>query len=351
MARLLEKVRAQGIRGDLLRWIRSWLTDREQHVVLNGSFSEWMAVLSGVPQGSVLGPLIFIIFINDLDEEITSGVMTSKFADHTKVASVVATEEGRAELQGALTKLELWADRWGMEFNVAKCKVMHFGRNNPRHNYTMKGKLLEKTEEERDLGVVTMNTTKPAAQCAKAARTAQAVLGQIARAFHFRDKEIFLGLYRTYIRLHLEFSVQAWSPWCQKDKDLLENVQRRAVKMISGLKGDPYEDRLKELGLTTLEERRHRADMALVHSVMHGRTDIEVEEWFQRADAGPRATRMATGAHNVQQKHGRLEIRKHFFTVRTTSSWNNVPSEVKLTKSANGFKVAYAKHREQNNNV
>ena len=105
---------------------------------------------------------------------------------------------------------------------------------------------------------------------------------------------------------------------------------------------------MKELGLTSLEERRHRADMALVHSVMHGSTDIGVEEWFQRADAGPRAT---TGALNVQQKHGRLEIRKHFFTVRSTSSWNNVPCDVKLTTIANGFKVAYAKHREQNNNV
>ena len=79
-----------------------------------------------------------------------------------------------------------------MEFNISKCKVMHFGRNNPRHDYRMKGRLSEKTEEERDLGVMTMASAKPAAQCAKAARTAQAVLGQIARAFHFRDREIFL---------------------------------------------------------------------------------------------------------------------------------------------------------------
>ena len=83
----------------------------------------------------------------------------------------MATEEGRAELQDALTKLEHWADRWGMEFNISKCKVMHFGRNNPRHDYRMKGRLLEKTEEERDLGVMTMASAKPAAQCAKAART------------------------------------------------------------------------------------------------------------------------------------------------------------------------------------
>ena len=175
LARLMEKVWAHGIRGNMLRWIKNWLTDRQQRVVLNGTFSEWMAVLSGVPQGSVLGPLLFIIFINDLDEEITGGAMASKFADDNKVGRTVTTEEERAELQEAL-KLERWADRWGMEFNFSKCKVMHFGRNNPRHNYTMKGRLLEKTEEERDLGVVTTANAKPAAQCALVARTAQAVL-------------------------------------------------------------------------------------------------------------------------------------------------------------------------------
>ena len=90
-------------------------------------------------------------------------------------------------------------------------------------------------------------------------------------AFHFLDKEIFLGLYRQYIRPHLEFSVQAWAPWCQRDKELLENVQKRAVRMISGLRSELYEDRLKELGLTSLEERRHRADMALVH-MCHARS-------------------------------------------------------------------------------
>ena len=183
------------------------------------------------------------------------------------------------------------------------------------------------------------------------ARTAQAVLGQIARAFHFQDKDIFLGLYRQYIRPHLEFSVQAWSPWCQKDKDLLENVQKRAVKMNTGLRSELYEDRLMELGLTSLEERRHRANMALVHSVMHGRTDISVEDWFQRADTGARATRAATGALNERPKHGRLETRKHFFTVRATSCWKIIPSEVKQTHSVTGFKMAYAKHREMNNNV
>ena len=102
-----------------------------------------------------------------------------------------------------------------MEFNVKKCKVMHFGRKNPRQDYMMNGTVLEKTSEERYLGVVTMDSTKPSAQYAKAAHT---VLGQVAKAFHFRDKEVFLGLYRQYIRPHLEFAVQAWHHGAKRTK-------------------------------------------------------------------------------------------------------------------------------------
>ena len=133
---------------------------------------------------------------------------------------------------------------------------------------------------------------------------------------------------------HLEFAVQAWTPWCQEEKELLENVQKRAVRMIAGLKSEDYGEQLKKLGLVSLEERRHRADMALVHSMMHGKTDIEVEEWYTRAATGARATRNATGAMNVVPKFGRLEKRNHFLIVRTTTAWNSVPGEVKKVNSA-----------------
>jgi hypothetical protein len=105
---------------------------------------------------------------------------------------------------------------------------------------------------------------KPSAQCGKAARTAQTVLSQMARAFHYRARHIFLRLYKQYVRPHLEFASAAWSPWQERDerdKAVLEKIQRRAVSMISGLKGKSYEEKLLELELPTLEERRHQADM------------------------------------------------------------------------------------------
>ena len=233
--RLAEKLRAHGIRGDLLRWITNWLSNRTQRVVINGKASSWKEVLSGVPQGSVLGPLLFLVFINDLDQAAAAIHIIKKFADDTKLGHTVTSQREREELQAALDKMCEWADTWGMSFNVDKCKVMHIGRNNPRHTYTMNGKQLNPTSEEKDVGVKMSDTLKPAAQCQAAAKTANSVLAQLGRAFHYRDRHVFVKLYKTYVRPHLEFAAPAWSPWQEGDKSCLEEVQQRAVRMVSGL--------------------------------------------------------------------------------------------------------------------
>jgi hypothetical protein len=201
LERLLSKCRAHGIRGRVLCWIRSWLTGRQQRVVLNGKFSSREDALSGVPQGSVLGPLLFVIFINDLEDSVEGLLdILRKFADDTKLGQEVTREEDRDRLQQALDESCLWAERWGMQFNVFKCKVMHMGTSNPGYQYHMSGQVLETTDEERDIGVMITASLKPSAQCAKAAKTAQAVLGQLARAFRYRDRHVFMRLYKEYVR-------------------------------------------------------------------------------------------------------------------------------------------------------
>ena len=118
--------------------------------------------------------------------------------------------EDAEELQASLDRMCAWTENWGMAFNIEKCHVMHIGLHNPKLNYHMNGKSLSKTENERDIGVMVSNNLKPAQQCRKAAQTASAVLGQITRDFHYRDRHVFLSLYQQYVRWHLEFAVAAW---------------------------------------------------------------------------------------------------------------------------------------------
>ena len=150
-ARLIEKVRRHGIQGDIALWIQNWLAHRRQRVVVDGSYSAWRSVTSGVPQGSVLGPLLFVIFINDLDEEVEGWV--SKFADDTKVGGVVDSVEGCQRLQWDIDRMQNWAEKWQMEFNPDKCGVVHFGRSNMMAEYSINGKTLGSVEDQRDLGV------------------------------------------------------------------------------------------------------------------------------------------------------------------------------------------------------
>jgi hypothetical protein len=340
--RLLKKVRAHGITGKLLTWIENWLTNRRQRVILGGEFSDWIEVLSGVPQGSVLGPLLFLIFINDLDLEASEISALAKFADDTKLGQKIVTDQDRVLLQTTLNKLCGWADRWGMCFNVKKCKVMHFGRNNPHHTYEMNGENLDAVDEERDIGVTVTRDLKPSAQCAKAAGTARAVLGQISRSFHYRDKKTFVKLYITYVRPHLEFCTPVWSPWTRADIDCLESVQKKMVGMVSGLSAKDYEGKLAELGLESLQARRRNADIYTVHKIVHEVGDLDSSVWFEKL-AGNTVTRARADPLNIKCNTGRLELRKNFFSNRVVNDWNAIPADVKQILIPGKFKLALRK--------
>jgi ribonuclease P/MRP protein subunit RPP40 len=316
-ARLMAKVRAHGIIGQVADWIEAWLTERKQRVVLNGSCSSWRSVFSGVPQGSILGPTLFVIFINDIDLALDlTDLFLSKFADDTKAARVVDTDAEAARLQNDLDGFAQWAREWQMLFNVDKCKVIHVGRTNPRRNYTMEGKQLIKVEEEKDLGVMVHQSLKPGAQVAKAVKKANEVLGQLIRAFTYRDKYIFIQLYKVYVRCHLEYAIQCCSPYLEQDIQAIEDVQRRAIRQVSGIT-ESYEEKLEKVGLTTLQDRRVRGDLIQTFKIMHQVDDIPVDTFFQVAGANhDHATRQAvtvtqeggTSNMNLAMPRANLEV-------------------------------------------
>ena len=254
--RLVGKIRAHGIGGRVLTWIEKWLADRKQRVGINGSLSEWQAVTSGVPQGSVLGPQLFTIYINDLDEGIQSNI--SKFADDTKLGGSVNCEEDAMRMQGDLDRLGEWADAWQMKFNADKCEVIHFGSKNRKADYYLNGVKLGKGEVQRDLGVLVHQSMKVSMQVQQAVKKANGMLAFITRGIEYRSKEVLLQLYRALVRPHLEYCVQFWSPNLRKDILAIEGVQRRFTRLIPGMAGLSYAERMEQLGLYTLEFRRMR---------------------------------------------------------------------------------------------
>ena len=339
--RLLKKMASKGIDGGIFRWIKSWLKDRIQTVVVNGSESRPSDVKSGVPQGSVLGPPLFDIFIDDLDECAAELEIIIKFADDTKGLKEINSPEDREKLQGALDHLERWAEKWGMKFNIPKCKIMHVGPRNPGYTYTMSGQQLVEVEEEKDIGVTVHRSLKPAKHCKKVAGIAGGVLQQLVRNFHYRDRYVFKKLYIQYVRPHLEFASPAWNPWQKEDIEILEKVQRKAVGMISGLTGTTYEDKCKEIGLETLEQRREKQDLLQTFKIlrtndMRGEQTLLVKNNRQNGAA----TRSTTDPWSLLVPRTRLDIRKHSFTVRAPSLWNKLPANLRAYDDPKMFKRA-----------
>ena len=195
------------------------------------------------------------------------------------------------------------------------------------------------TDFERDIGVIVNKNMKPTDQCTEAARRASAVLWQIGKSFHYRDRRVFIQIYKQYVRPHLEVAIPAWSPWLEADKKGLEKVQQKAVGMVSGLTGRTYEEKLAELGLLSLENRRKQYDLVQAYKIIRGFDDVKSEHWFNLVGENPmRVTRFSTYKDNIVPENPNTDIRRHFFTNRVTKLWNDLPSEVKESRTIGIFK-------------
>jgi len=339
--RLLFKLEAYGIGGPLLCWIRAFLSERKQRVALGEVCSEWTNVTSGVPQGSVLGPILFVIYINDMPDALINTVKL--YADDSKILADIGAkgeQDRHGALQADLDQATSWARDWLMQLNFEKCKVMHFGHGNPKKDYHLVDNegvvhTLEKTVAERDLGVIISSDLKQHRQVDKAASKGFAVLGQLRKAFVHRGTEVLKKLYTTYVRPHLEYAVAVWHPYLKQDIKELERVQRRATRQIQCLRGLSYEDRCEKLNLQKLDQRRIRGDMIQQFKISSGLDEVS---WVR-----PLTIRPAWGPYTscLGCEKTKNTARNEFFVNRIVSNWNCVPVKAKMAKTTAKFKQLY----------
>ena len=334
--RLLSKLSAYGVRGKLLAWIEAFLIDRRQRVVVQGSKSAWALVTSGIPQGSVLGPTLFTIFINDMPQQV--GNCVKLFADDTKLYRRVP--DSTCGLQADIDALMRWSKKWLLPFNASKCKVMHLGYHNPEVPYNLNGTVVEVADEEKDLGIIFDNQLNFHSQTAAAVSKASQMLAVVRRSFANIDEFTLPLLYKSIVRPFLEYGNTIWGPFGKMDQQRLERVQRRATRMVKAVKHLPYPDRLRHLKLPSLYYRRRRGDMVTVYQLFHGGVDVPSETFLTRNDSE------LTRGHQwkLWKPRAKTLVRRNAFSIRVVNDWNGLPAAVVSAASLNAFKAELDRH-------
>ena len=300
-------------------------TNRLQKVVINGVSSEWEKIKSGVPQGSVLRHVLFLLFINDLPEEVVSELLL--YADDAKIYRVINGESDREILQRDLHAMSIWSDVWLLSFHPDKLKKLTISRNRYQveRRYWVGNDAVKEVKSEVDLGVcidtdLNFNEQRRL-KIAKATRMVMAV----RRAFRFLNKYTFVKLYKAMVRCHLESAVVVWSPFLERDIEQIECVQKRATKMLPETKDMNYEERLRFLKLPTLAYRRQRGDVIEMWKMLNGVYDSDSIPNLELRENVVAAGRIGRG-HSKQLfiRRSEKEVRANFFTQRVAPIWNGL---------------------------
>ena len=336
--RLIHKLNSYGIQNNLLSWINSFLSDRTQYVKINDSKSKKTKVISGVPQGSVLGPILFIYYINDMPK--CTDCNLKMFADDSKASNTIQNFKDSLSLQSSIYDLNQWSDKWQQKFNSTKCKIMHIGKNNPHYQYFIKDgdKLTElsTTFSERDLGVIVDPNLTFEEHINNQVKKARRLSGLLCRVITYNHVDVMIPLFKSLVRPILEYANVVWSPHLRKHIDNIESVQRNFTKRIIGMKDLDYHERLKILKIPSLEFRRFRGDLIEMYKICHKLYDpITTNELFEFV-----SDKSATRGHNfkVKKHHVKTNSFHNFFTNRIVNPWNNLPSEIVNAATMNTFK-------------
>lgn len=336
---LLGKLRSLGFCTQILNWIESFLSGRSMRVSVGGSDSRSVPVLSGVPQGSVLGPLLFLIYVNSLGADF--GCEWFAFADDLKL--FVSHPRGEAgqfngQLQADLDLLVSLSRSWNLKLNPSKCVVMRFGGRTPtdgdNSGYTLEGAPLKLVKSHRDLGVLVDCSLKFHTHVSEVVRKASGLSNQLLRATVCRSSEFMVTLFLSHVRPIVDYCSTVWNLGYIGDLNSLESIQRRWTKQVTGLEALEYSTRLRRLNLFSIKGRLLRADLIKVWKIFHPEVDTELSTILERQFHG------ATRGHQLKISVPvcRSELRRRFFCARVVSIWNSLPASVAEAPSIGTFK-------------
>eukprot|EP00057_Strongylocentrotus_purpuratus_P010558 XP_011665032.1 PREDICTED: RNA-directed DNA polymerase from mobile element jockey-like [Strongylocentrotus purpuratus] len=317
--RLLGKIDHYGIRDNTKNWIKTWQTARTQRVVVDGAASETIDVESGVPQGTVLGPLMFLLYINDIGED---------------------KDEDAQDLQKDLQKLHKWAGKWQMLFNAKKCYSMRIHRKQKPIilNYTMGDEVLAAVSSQSYLGMEIHEKLSWKHHIKAVAAKANRTLGFIRRNLSLCSSAIKKQAYTTLVRSQLEYGAAIWDPYRQNLIDSLEKVQRRGIRFITGnhSREDSVTAMRLNIGLPTLQERRLESRLAMMYKILHHQIAIPLPDYISQKDRATRSqhhlrfTRLGTSSDSY----------KYSFFPRTMKDWDELPTNIIELPTLKQFKEA-----------
>ena len=333
-----------GISDTLLDWMNDFLQGRQMRTVIRGTVSQSRNVTSGVPQGSVLAPIMFLVYVNDLGEDLSDNSYINMFADDAKIQRRIKNTSSCEELQEDINKIKTWSEKWKMDFNVEKCHVVRFGesKKRPIWQYKLGNEVIPTADKERDLGVVINNKSLPDDHINQITSKMYYLLSNMKIAFTYIDADMVRKIITTYVRPTLEYASVVWNPHFQKDINKLERIQRAATRWVPELRDLSYEERLKVLNLPSLKERRTRGDLITIYKCATGMIEIDKQDFIEFSNRTTRGH-----SKKIQKKRGDKDVRKFNFPNRIIDKWNSLPEHVVSAKNINQFKKLYDDHKTQ----
>ena len=329
---LLHKIKKLKIKGKLGRWIADFLQGRKQAVIVDRVKSKWSEIISGIPQGSVLGPILFLIYISDIGEDLN--VDTLVYVDDTKVKQRVNSEEDIECLQKELQKLDNWAKENNMKFNGKKFQVVRYGQNEELKNSTeyFAGnfeEIIERFETIRDLGVQLSDDASFDEQVEKVVKKARQKSGWIFRTFYCRRPAFLKQMFKSLVQPHIDYCSQLWMPLEGVNMDKIEKVLRDFSKRVPGLRDLGYWERLKTMGMNSEQRRLERYKIIYVWKAMEGLVPNCGLKWTNIEERRGRVCEVPKlkGSKEVQK------CRKQSFQMSGPKLWNSLPKNVRNLKN------------------